>query len=126
MTTTLIADDLKYWHKIVRGNLVYFGFNDILHAYTVGEGLSLYTREKPGLNFIDINFDTDKPGNILEGTGNLDGLVLCKQIRGLNENTKIIVMSSIEDGAKESAMECGADYFIQKRNLKDEIEDFIK
>ncbi|MFH1211259.1 MAG: response regulator [archaeon] len=115
---TLIADDLKKWHDVAERNLFYFGFKEFLHAYDIKEGLMLYEASKPGLVITDINFDTSNPKN-------LDGLVLCRQIRDKTEDTIVVVMTSIE-GIKETAIAHGAHYFIQKRHFKEEIEAFVK
>ncbi len=117
MTKTLIADDLKKWHDIAERNLRYLGFEDIMHAYSIRKGPLLYEAFKPELVFTDINFDTLHPNNI-------DGLVLCRQIRDKNEST-VVVMTQIEN-ARETAMAYGAHYYIQKQNFKEEIEGFVK
>lgn len=117
MTKTLIADDFQKWHDAAERNLAYFGFSDFLHAYTIKEGLTLYEAHKPELVLTDINLNPSD-------SKNLDGLVLCKEIRNRNKDTKIVVMSSMD--AKEQAMSNGADYFIQKPQFKDQIEEFIK
>lgn len=118
MIKTLIADDLKKWHDVAERNLSYFGFKGFLHAYTIKEGLMLYEASNSGLVLTDINFDTTNPKN-------LDGLVLCRQIRDKNEDTIIVVMTAIE-GARETAIAHGAHYFIQKQHFKGEIEIFVK
>ncbi|MBU2590269.1 MAG: response regulator [Nanoarchaeota archaeon] len=126
MIKTLISDDMDYWHDIVERNLRFFGFNEFLHAYTIEECLERYKNNKPGLIITDINYDPLMPGNIHNGKGNLDGLRLCEQIREQDRDIKIVVMSSIEECAKETSIKNGADYFIQKKRFKEEIENFIK
>lgn len=125
MIKTLIADDFKKWHDVAERNLSYFGFREFLHAYTIKEGLVLYEAHRPDLVITDINFGPSKPTDVNEMSKNLDGLVLCKQIRDQNKDARIVVMSS-DISAKELAMANGANYFIQKPHFKDQIEDFIR
>ncbi|MBU0929558.1 MAG: response regulator [Nanoarchaeota archaeon] len=125
MVNTLIVDDIQKWHDVVEKNLFYFGFNGFLHAYNIKEGLVFYQAHKPELVITDINFDPSNPSNIQKMTGNLDGLVLCNEIRNQSKDVKIVVMSSIKE-AEEVAKRSGADYFIEKIYFKDQIEDFIR
>ncbi|NPE26765.1 response regulator [Methanococcoides sp. SA1] len=118
----LIADDMQKWHNVATANLNHYGFHNTLNAYTLKEGQTIYQRESPELILTDINFDLRYPGNPISNQGNLDGLILAREIKEKDPNKMVIVMSSIEKGAKQAAMKARANYFIQKQNFKEDFD----
>ncbi len=119
---SLIVDDMERWHTYCENNLKFFGCEQICHAYDTASALGLL--DGTDLILIDINFDPSSPGNVVNMTGNLEGLDLCARIKKLDLLVDVVMMSSIlpEDECRRVCKERGADYFIPKPRLKEEIE----
>jgi len=122
----LVADDMRKWHYIATKNLEYWKFPKPLHAFSKKAAERIYHSESPYLIITDINFDPRYPGDPINNKGNLDGLILTRQIKKDDPSKIVIIMSSIEQGVKEIALEAGADYFIQKQNFIKEFDTIVK
>lgn len=122
----LVVDDMEKWHEVAKANLNHYGFANLSKAYTLEEGRKIYTVKNPELIITDINFDPKNPGDPINNRGNLEGLILAKEIKITDPTKLVIIMSSIEDGAREAAKAVGADYFIQKQQFRGEFDKLMQ
>ncbi len=115
-----ILDDIEKWRKVATDNLVYYGCSNIIYFENKKDILRAYesNETKPDITLLDINLNP-------QDTQNKEGLEVCQFFKETSPETTIVVMSSLEDIAKEAAKK-GADFFIQKKNFTQDFDTFIK
>jgi two-component system response regulator YesN len=111
----LIADDSGLIRKRIRDSLSQLTrIESIVETRTGLETLQQLNVRPPDLAIIDIRM----PG--------LNGIEIIKLFRLLNQRTKIIIFTNyINIIYKKTAMECGADYFVEKSDGTEKLVDII-
>lgn len=78
------------------------------------EALSAVEKERPNIILLDINMPE------------MDGLELLKKIREVDKESKIIMVTVVNDKAiEQEAIEFGADAFVKKPFYSDYLEDVV-
>jgi two-component SAPR family response regulator len=116
-----ILDDIEKWRNIARDNLTFYGCIDISYFESKSDIVDAYGSEKviaPDMAFLDINLD-------IVDVWNREGLEVCQFFRNTHPKTTIVLMSSLEEIAKESR-KVGPDFIIRKKCFKDDFDTFIK
>jgi CheY-like chemotaxis protein len=115
MKTVLIIDDREDIRSVVRTTLTQFGF--ATHEASDGrEGIGLALRHLPDLIICDVNMS------------GMDGFSTLETIRELPlfANTPFILMTgSVGKDGFRRAMNCGADDYLQKPFLPDELIEAV-
>ncbi len=112
--TILICDDSLLVRKKLKDCLVECGNYEILEASNGQMSIEIFKQHKPDLVFLDI---------VMPDKNGLDALI---EMKALNEDAKIIMLSS--SGTRthlKAAMEAGASDFIQKPWEKSQIEHIV-
>jgi YesN/AraC family two-component response regulator len=100
--SAMIVEDEKVTNELLSSTFNNF-FSDIHSAFNGKEALKIYNKHKPDVVFVDI---------IMTG---MDGIELSREIRQINPNQIIIVISASNDIEKISeSIEVGINSFIQK------------
>ena len=99
----LVRDDSILARRQLKNVISIFGNPSIIEASDGLEAVSLFKEEMPDLVFLDLVMP------------NLDGMEALKQMLAIDENAKIVIVSSV--GTKDTLLEAvklGAREFIQK------------
>ena len=99
----LVCDDSILARRQLKNVISIFGNPSIIEASDGLEAVSLFKEEMPDLVFLDLVMP------------NLDGMEALKQMLAIDENAKIVIVSSV--GTKDTLLEAvklGAREFIQK------------
>lgn len=99
----LIVDDSPIIHAMLRKTLENNGYTVCGDAKNGKEGIELYKELSPDIVFMDITMPL------------LDGLGAAKEIKTLNPNAKIIMLSAMGDEeVMDQAKQIGIDIFLKK------------
>ena len=111
--TALIVEDEKESNRLLTATFTNF-FSEVYSTFNGKDGLEIYSKYKPDVVFIDI---------IMEG---MDGINLSRNIRELNRNQIIVIISASNDITKISeTIEIGVNSFIQKPIDTDKVVDLL-
>jgi|GEM_PF-327250 DNA-binding NtrC family response regulator len=111
--TALIVEDEKEANRLLTGTFTNF-FAEVYSTFNGKDGLEIYSKYKPDVVFVDI---------IMEG---MDGINLSRNIRELNRNQIIVIISASNDITKISeTIEIGVNSFIQKPIDTDKVVDLL-
>ena len=100
--TAMVVEDEKVTNELLSSTFKNF-FSNVTSCFNGDEALKEYEKSKPDVIFVDI---------IMDG---MDGIALSRQIREINPNQIIIVISASNDIEKISeSIEVGVNSFIQK------------
>ncbi len=100
--SALVVEDEKVANELLSSTFKNF-FADVQSSFNGEDALALYRKSAPDVVFVDI---------IMDG---MDGIELSRQIRAINPNQIIIVISASNDIEKISqSIEIGVNSFIQK------------
>lgn len=111
--TALIVEDEKEANRLLTDTFTNF-FAEVYSTFNGKDGLENYSKYKPDVVFIDI---------IMEG---MDGINLSRNIRELNRNQIIVIISASNDITKISeTIEIGVNSFIQKPIDTDKVVDLL-
>ncbi len=101
--------------RAVLTNFIKKSGHDGIEARDGSEGISIYTKEKPDLVFLDLLM----PG--------IDGFKTLEEIKKINPEAKVVVVSSLKEPSDEKkAKDLKANDYITKPFSKDQIEQIIK
>ncbi len=114
MPRILLADD----HQFVRDGLIRIlrsvGYDDVIAAEDGRRAVELFTEERPDVVFLDIQMPE------------LDGLGACREIRAVDPDVRIIIMTMHEaDDVKQVALESGANDYLLKSDAPARIKDMV-
>ena len=110
----LVVEDEKEANDLMVSTFGNF-FNHVDAAMNAEDAMKIYKKKKPDVVFIDI---------ILPGQ---DGLELAEEIRKINKDQIIVIISASNDMSKISkAIQIGVDSFIQKPIDSNKIIDLLK
>jgi len=100
--SALVVEDEKVANELLSSTFKNF-FSEVQSSFNGEDALSVYRKNAPDVVFVDI---------IMDG---MDGIELSRQIREINPNQIIIVISASNDIEKISqSIEIGVNSFIQK------------
>lgn len=100
--SALVVEDEKVANELLSSTFKNF-FSDVKSCYNGKEALEAYKKEAPDVVFVDIIMPE------------IDGIALARQIRDIDPNQIIIVISASNDIQKISeSIEVGVNSFIQK------------
>ncbi len=99
--TILVVDDEKAIVDILEFNLKRDGY-EVIKAYNGEDGLNLFREKKPDLVLLDIMMPK------------IDGLQVCKMIRGESNIPIIMLTAKAEEVDKVIGLEFGADDYVTK------------
>jgi two-component system chemotaxis response regulator CheY len=106
----LISDDSILARKQLKDVLTSAGYNNFVEARDGKEAVTLYAKEKIDVVFLDIVMPQ------------IDGIEAVKQIKAIDENANIVMVSSVgTQGQIKAAIEAGAKDFIQKPFVSNQI-----
>ncbi|HUV61836.1 MAG TPA: response regulator [Thermoplasmata archaeon] len=99
----LVVEDSEAFRRIMIELLTRAGFHEALEAQNFDEAVEIFRREKPQVTFVDM---------ILPGKS---GVVLTRELMGINPSCTIIAMSSIINKKMiRESLEAGAKDFLLK------------
>ncbi len=111
--TALIVEDEKEANRLLTATFTNF-FAEVYSTFNGKDGLEIYSKYKPDVVFIDI---------IMEG---MDGINLSRNIREINRNQVIVIISASNNVIKISeTIEIGVTSFIKKPLDTDKIVDLL-
>lgn len=114
MAKILIIDDSSLSRRLLRRILEDAGY-EVIEAKDGYSALEIYSLEKPNLVMLDLTM----PG--------ITGFEVLKQLKNINPDTKVIVASAdVQSLTRTHAFEGGADGFINKPFISEEIVDLVK
>ena len=103
MTTILVVDDSKFMAKCMKRGLEQLGFTVAAVGHDGLEGLALFQEHKPDLTLLDITMP------------NMDGLDCLVEIRKVDEQARVIMLSAIKDqGTVQQCFDAGAARYLEK------------
>ena len=113
-------DDIPEWQEKVRANLIHHGCNNIDYFETKEGIITRYQTAtiRPDIALLDINLD-------IHDEDNREGLDVCRFFKETSPTTTIVVVSSLKD-ILEEAKKSGADFFIQKKDLREGFDTFVE
>jgi len=122
ITKVLVVEDLEKWQASAKRNLAHHRLPEPTQAYNLEEALEAYQREMPQLIITDINLDPSPTDS-----GNRDGFEVCRQIRSLDSEVFIAVMSSCTpvDEYRQRSFEAGANVYVDKSNFVKEFDTLV-
>lgn len=114
MAKILIIDDSSLSRRLMRRILEDAGYQ-IIEANDGYSALEIYTLEKPNLVMLDLTM----PG--------ITGFEVLKQLKNINPEVRVIVASAdVQSLTRTQAFEGGADGFINKPFISEEVVDLVK
>ncbi len=114
MAKILIVDDSKFMRRILRQTLEEGGHEVIAEADNGQDGIEAFKSYSPDVITMDITM------------GGKDGIMAVLEIKGINPNAKIIVVSALnENTIKLNQDDLKADAFITKPFEKQDLLDKI-
>lgn len=114
MAKILIIDDSSLSRRLMRRILEEAG-HDVIEANDGFSALERFTLELPKLVMLDLTM----PG--------ITGFEVLKQLKSINPDTKVIVASAdVQSLTRTQVFESGADGFINKPFISEEIVDLVK
>lgn len=115
MIKILIVDDSQFMRTVIKDILTKENYKEITEAKSYEEGLSIYKKEKPDLILLDA---------VLPHKSGID---LLKEIRKKDKETKVVIISSVEQQATvDKAHELGVSAYIMKPFEEKKMLDTIK
>lgn len=114
MAKILVIDDSSLSRRLMRRILESAG-HEVIEANEGFSALEIYTLEKPKLVMLDLTM----PG--------INGFEVLKQLKSINPGIKVIVASAdVQSLTRIQAFEGGADGFINKPFISEEIIDLVQ
>jgi two-component system chemotaxis response regulator CheY len=113
----LVVDDSRMARRLLIGLLRGTGFQDadILQGEHGEEGVALWREHRPDLIFLDLTMPV------------MDGFEALQAIRAHDLKTPILVVSAdVQSRAVARVMASGADGFIDKSTLQNELESHLR
>lgn len=116
MAKILMADDSAFMRKILKGILAKEKQTNIIEASNGQEAVDKFKLEKPDLVLLDIVMEKK------------DGIEALKEIMGINNSTKVIMVSAVGQEAmvKEAMMLGASGYIVKPFNAKKVSEEVKK
>ena len=108
LKTVLLIEDESDTYFLVNGFLQAEGF-EVYHAGSIAEAGYFLDRKKPALVLLD--------NRLPDG----HGMHFINKLREKHPAAKVVVISGVDVGAREYALESGADAFIRKPFTKDTL-----
>ncbi len=110
----LVVDDEPHVRKYIGLILKSLGATAIVEASNGAEGFAAFQQERPDLVLLDVNMPVQ------------DGIETLKQIRSIDENASVIMLTSLSNRQTvEEAVEGGALHYIRKDTPRDELVALI-
>ena len=111
--TAMVVEDEKEANRLLSSTFANF-FSDVYSVYGGREGLAQFKKYQPDIVFIDIIMP------------DMDGLTLAREIRRINKNQIIVIISASNDITKISeTIEIGVNSFIQKPIDTNKVIDLL-
>jgi YesN/AraC family two-component response regulator len=111
--TAMVVEDEKEANRLLSSTFANF-FSDVYSVYGGREGLAQFKKYQPDIVFIDIIMP------------DMDGLTLAREIRRINKNQIIVIISASNDISKVSeTIEIGVNSFIQKPISTEKIIELL-
>lgn len=118
MHNVLIVDDSAYARMLIKENIAFLNDLNVVGEASNGiEAIKKFKECVPDIVLLDITM-----------TG-IDGLEVLKQIRAINSNTKIIMISARGDTIREAFLDGADDYIVKPYDVetfKDKIEKLME
>jgi two-component system chemotaxis response regulator CheY len=114
MAKILIIDDSSLSRRLMR-TILEAESHEVIEATEGFSALELFTLEKPALVMLDLTM----PG--------INGFEVLRQLKKINPEVKVIVASAdVQSLTRKQAFEEGADGFINKPFVTQEVTDLVK
>lgn len=114
MKTLLVIDDSKFIAKEIESIVCELGYEVVGHAKNGEDGITMYDELRPDVVTLDI---------IMPG---IDGIETATELRKINPNVKIIILSSLYDrDTIEEINEIGVQHIISKPIEADQLYEVL-
>jgi two-component system chemotaxis response regulator CheY len=103
MLNVLVVDDSRFMARGLRDILESMDFCVVALAHDGVEGIDQYTQHRPDVTLLDVTMP------------NMDGLECLQQIRSIDANARVVMLSAIKDPETiERCLQAGAQSFLEK------------